>query len=161
MPLIIMDIKVKIVDSFDLGYILQSEDGSEGQLRVNEMKGEELDYHLKAKESELFGKEIFVDIIFKSENSFLVSQFTHEERQRKQELKKMEQKAKESCRIGQTYEMKITKIMEWGYICKQIKGHLNGAVKEKSKFVVGDVFTGLVVEITESGCPIMVVKSKR
>jgi len=155
-----MKVTANILCKFDLGYLLKLEDGTAGQLRVIEMKGEALEHHLKSIEENLYGTQLQVYIIHRSPDGVLLSQFSPEERLEREALRTLEQQAKENCKIGQIYEMQITREMAWGYICRQIDGHLEAAVKGRQEFKNGDSFKARVISISESGNPIVAIANK-
>ncbi len=72
-------ILVTIVGKFDLGYIIKLGDGSTGELRVVEMKGQTHQNHLDGTEENLFGKEIPVYLLYK-EPRLYVSELEPSER---------------------------------------------------------------------------------
>ena len=150
-----MKTKATIIDCFDLGYLLELENGKPAQLRVVEMKGEELEYHLKSEEAKLFGKEIIAEIIFEDHEQVVLSQFSKEERDEKERIYKLEQKALEEFQIGQQLKFQVSQEYDWGFICEEIEGFLKAAINEKSGLKVNDNFLGEIIEKTESGYPVI------
>ncbi|MFT5619057.1 MAG: hypothetical protein ACI85I_002294 [Arenicella sp.] len=59
-----MENKAIIKDTFDLGYIVELDNGKLAELRALNIKDEELAYPSKKEENKLIGKVISVNIIF-------------------------------------------------------------------------------------------------
>lgn len=151
-------VTAEITGKFDLGYIVTLQDGTEGQLRVVEMKGQCLQKHLEAREEELFGNYIDLDIIFESDRAVIVSQFNNREREKRAEQAHLRRLAKKSCPCGQTYKVKIIQDNDWGFFFRQQGGHLEAAILKDNippalRIEVGYSVTVVVSDIDKDGSP--------
>ncbi len=115
---------------FDLGYIVELENGIEAQLRVLEQRGRELELHVAGLEEKIYGERIAVYITHQDKNICTVSQFTTKEREQRNQDTERRKQAADNCSIGDTFNMKITQDYEWGYLCVQDGGYLVGAIKK-------------------------------
>ena len=152
---------VTIKSKFDLGYIVEFENGEEAQLRVLEQKGRELEYHVSGTEELIYGESITVYITYRDERYCSVSQFSPSERREREELKRMKENARENCEIGNIYTMKIVEDYEWGYLCSQVDGHLSGAIKKPTlQLTLGQQVAMVVVGKNKHGAPYLEVRSE-
>jgi hypothetical protein len=150
-----------IEGKFDLGYIIKLPDGSKAELRLLEMKGNTLKHHIENNEEALFGTTVSVDIISKSGNLIAVSQFTKQERDEKKEIDKKKAEARKTCKVGEEYIVQVSKEYEWGYVCDQVNGFIEGAVKKPSvNLKVGESINVVVIELTSFGNPVFSIVSK-
>lgn len=118
------------------------------------MKGEILESHLESKEYNHFDKSIDVYVIHSAENLSLVSQFTKTERFERElhDQKKLE--ASQKSNVGEVYQMVISEETAWGYICKQVDGYLEGAVRTNNSLELGEILDLEIISKTKIGAPL-------
>ncbi|MCP5170103.1 MAG: hypothetical protein H6999_10135 [Hahellaceae bacterium] len=144
----------RIKSKFDLGYIVELEDGQKAQLRLPEQKGRELKHHIEQTEELLYGEDIPVYVTYKDEQVCSVSQFSCLERREREELEQRKAMVRENCAIGDIYTMEIDKELEWGYICCHKDGYLSGAIKKPTlQLELGQKVTVVVVGKNKFGSP--------
>ncbi|WP_020405798.1 hypothetical protein [Hahella ganghwensis] len=150
-----------IKSRFDLGYIVELEDGTEAQLRVLEQKGRELELHVAGKEETICGERIPVYVTYQDDKYCSVSQISPEERSEREAIKKRKQSAIDSCETGDVYTMIITKDYEWGYLCDQADGYLSGAIKKPTKLLnIGDRAAATVIGKNKHGAPYLSINNE-
>lgn len=152
-------IKATIIDRFDLGYILQLEDGRQSQLRVIEMQGLCLQCHLDGREPELFGTLIEVDVVDETDDFIWLSQFTSDERRQRQLESDRKEEANSACRIGQTFRVRLSRVLDWGCIFEQVDGDLEGGVHNRNNpsniaWAVDSDMSVRVCQIQDNGRPV-------
>jgi hypothetical protein len=146
-----------IIDKFDLGYIVELPDHSTAQLRVIEMKGITLDYHLQRKDEQLFGQKVNVYTLRQS----LVSEYSDAERAQRDDIEKQRQDALRSCSAGKYYTVQVIAIRDWGCICQTETGLLNGSLLTNHKHL--QLYQSLEVMVdsfTKNGKPIFTLTTK-
>lgn len=154
--------KLAIIKSkFDLGYIVELENGTKAQLRALDQKGKELELHVAGKEETIYGEIISVYITYQDSEYCSVSQFSPEERSELEAIKKKKQSAINNCKVGDAYTMIIKKDYEWGYLCDQEGGYLSGAIEKPTKLLnVGDRVTATVIGKNKHGAPYLTIENK-
>ena len=150
--------KAIIKDVFDLGYIVQLENGKQAELRslypvlaISNLKGEVEEYFFKNEGRKLIGKSISVNIAFELDNKIWVSQLSRKEITEQEILHKQKQKAFEKCTVGDEYKFKVSKIVEWGVICKKIECCLEAAILGENELKIGETLIGEIVKKTALG----------
>jgi len=159
-------ITVVIKDKFDLGYILELEDGREGQLRATEMKGDCLQIHVEGREKELFGQRIEVYIILDIGNQVLFSQFSEEERAQRDREFELKRAAVKSCKLKEEFDAEIIKAFDWGYVFKQVSGYLESAitnenVPKETCLTIGKLVKVKVIGFNERAYPIFTINTEQ
>ena len=152
-------VKAQIKTKFDLGYIVELEDGTEAQLRVLEQRGRELKLHVSGEEEKIYGESIEVYEVYRDSRYCAVSQYSPLERTQREEAKQKERLALENCTIGGEHHMEVEKDYEWGYILKEIEGCLVGAIKKPcQKLSIGERVHTVIVSKASSGSPYMEIR---
>ena len=160
-----MENKVIIKGVFDLGYIVELENGKKAELRsvypvlaILNIKGEEREYFFKEEGEKLIGKTILVNITYEEGDRIWVSQLSREEIREQEIFNKQKKEAAERCKVGEEYKFKIIKDVDWGLICMEVDGYLEAAIMGESELNIGEVVLGEITEITSLGNPIIKLK---
>lgn len=157
-----MENKAIIKDIFDLGYIVELEDGRQAELRtvyaflsILNIIDDEKEYFFKDKGRKLIGKSILVNIIYEEGDRIQVSQLSRKEVREQEILNKRKKEASERCKVGEEYNFKVIKNVDWGLICMEVDGYLEAAIMGENKLNVGEVIVGEIIKITSLGNPII------
>ena len=161
-----MENKAIIKDVFDLGYIVELENGRQAELRtvypvlaILNIKEETLEYFFKGEGKKRIGKRLLVNIISEEGDTIQVSQLSREEIKEQEIRNKQKKEATEKCNIGDEYKFKVVKIVAWGLICEEVDGYLEAVVIGDNELNIGDVIFGEIIEITSLGNPIIKINT--
>ena len=160
-----MENKAIIKDVFDLGYLVELENGEQAELRtvypvlaILNIKGEELECFFKEEGKKLIGKSIQVNITYQEGDRIWVSQLSRDEIKEQEILSKLKKEAAERCKVGEEYNFKVIKNVDWGFICLEVEGYLEAAIMNENELNIGDVIIGEITELTSQGSPIIKLK---
>ena len=145
-----MKTRAIILGKFDLGYLLKLEGGEPAQLRVIEMKGEELDCHLRSQEFTLVGKSIDVYILHQGPMGVLVSQYSKMERGERKKQGKLKDDEQLLLKVGESYRFVVIQKTSWGVICQRVNGYAEGAIIGGCE-MIGEDFVARITGKTEAG----------
>ena len=127
-----LPIRAVVVKRFDLGFILKDPNGRLGQLRVLEMSATMFALDQSSELSAGVGSELDVYIIKESEGTYLFSEFSGAERAERERQAQLAIEARGRAQIGQRLAVTVIQKGDWGCICHEINGLLEGFVLSRA-----------------------------
>jgi hypothetical protein len=112
-------IRAIIASRFDLGYIVKHPNGRLGQLRVPEMSRSTAECDRSADTGAGIGNTVEVYVVRETDDGYLFSEFSAEERSRRQQKREDWLRAQEQAEVGQALLVRVERKLQWGCICRQ------------------------------------------
>jgi hypothetical protein len=125
-------IRAVVAERFDLGFILKHPNGRLGQLRVPEMSAATLALDCSAEPYAGLGVELDVYIVDEWQETYLYSEFSSVERQERERRRQLAIEARSQVAIGQRLTVAVLQKGDWGCICRDGEGLLEGIILSQS-----------------------------
>jgi hypothetical protein len=117
-----------VVERFDLGFILKHPDGRLGQLRVLEISAATAALAQSSEPGAGIGYEVDVYVVRELEGTCVFIEFSGPERAEHERRAQLAIEARSCAQIGQRLAVSVIRTGDWGCICHEVDGLLEGMV---------------------------------
>jgi len=126
-------IRAVVVRRFDLGFILKHPNGRLGQLRVLEMSAATAALDRSSEPSAGVGSELDVYVVKEADGTYLFSELSGAQRAERERQAQLAIDARSQAQIGQRLAVTVTQKGDWGCICHEIDGLLEGILLSRAQ----------------------------
>ncbi|MFT5684997.1 MAG: hypothetical protein ACI8RZ_005943 [Myxococcota bacterium] len=138
-------ILVEVIGVFELGLLVAGDPGQDGQLRLLDMRPEQVKIHVARREAEQVGRSLSVFVMHHWSDGYRVSEWSPAERKATADAEMAREQANADAEIGAVVSVVVRGERRWGLLCD----------------VVGTLAEGVILtdvtdhpDVAAAGCPV-------